>query len=210
METRTILEKIRQRGFTISAIGNAISLSPKRLLNDRMISFVREHKEELLTALYQEQDERKSSHLERKRALHQDRLEVLRCLIRRYLNSGDPIRVMVTDSEVDEYFDWVLRQHDYDFEDAISTYRNLIPEPNLMCKCRYRPPFCSCGGAAASGRVTCNDCKYFIPDQVGDGAGIGHCTIGLQYTQELNGHRPLYRYADRCCDRFSLLQGKIE
>ncbi len=202
MEARSILGKIRQHGVTIKAIGNTILLAPKKLINDRIVGFVRDHKEKLLTALYQEEDERKALHRERKRALNQGRLEVFRCLMRRHLKPSDLSRMVPTDYEIEEYIDGALKQNDYDIEDAILTYRNIIPTPTLVCKCGYRPPFCSCGGIPVSGMVTCSQCENFTPDKVGDGTGIGLCSLGLQYTEELHGHKPLYRYADRRCDKF--------
>jgi len=59
----------------------------------------------------------------------------------------------------------------------------------------------SCGLKA----VACNDCKYFTPDSIGDGAGIGDCALGVKWTQEYNGRRPLFRYAERDCSSFSKL-----
>jgi len=52
--------------------------------------------------------------------------------------------------------------------------------------------------------VACNDCKYFTPDSIGDGVGIGDCALGVTWTQEYNGRKPLFRYAKRHCSSFSL------
>jgi hypothetical protein len=73
-----------------------------------------------------------------------------------------------------------------------------------ICKCRYQPPFCSCNYMHPN-QVTCDQCINFNPDQIGDGAGIGSCKIGIEWTQEINGHMPLYRYAHRHCDQFTKL-----
>jgi len=53
--------------------------------------------------------------------------------------------------------------------------------------------------------VTCNTCELFTPDEIGDGAGIGDCALGIKWTQEYNGRRPLFRYAERHCVQFSKL-----
>lgn len=51
--------------------------------------------------------------------------------------------------------------------------------------------------------VTCNQCKHFIGDKIGDGAGIGDCSIGIEWTQEVRGRLPLFRYAERHCNKFT-------
>lgn len=53
--------------------------------------------------------------------------------------------------------------------------------------------------------VTCNTCEHFTSDKVGDGTGIGECYLGVKWTQEFDGRRPLYRYAERHCVKFSKL-----
>jgi hypothetical protein len=53
--------------------------------------------------------------------------------------------------------------------------------------------------------VSCNKCEHFTPDQIGDGAGIGHCDMGVKWTKEWCGRMPLYRYAERHCEKFSKL-----
>jgi len=153
MEARTLLERIRQRGFTIKAVGGAISLAPKQLINDRMITFVREHKEALLTALYQEKDVQKAIHRERKLALPKDLLHISRALLRRFLNDakcrdmtnykGSPI---INDKVVETYLDDELINFDYEIEAMIKMYRVYTPSSASKCKCVYQPPFCSCGG----------------------------------------------------------------
>jgi hypothetical protein len=51
--------------------------------------------------------------------------------------------------------------------------------------------------------VTCNSCVHFSPDKIGDGAGIGDCYLNVKWTQEFDGRRPLYRYAERHCEKYS-------
>ena len=53
--------------------------------------------------------------------------------------------------------------------------------------------------------ISCDLCEHFSPDDIGDGAGIGTCKLGIKWTQEYNGRKPLYRYADRHCEKFSKL-----
>lgn len=57
--------------------------------------------------------------------------------------------------------------------------------------------------------IICNACEYFTADPVGDGAGIGHCAFGIEWTEEFNGRKPLFRYAERHCDKFRKLSGKF-
>jgi hypothetical protein len=215
MEAVAVLQKIRQQGFVIKAEGAQISLSPKLLINDKMISFIRKHKQALLTALYQEQDKHKALHLERKRALRSGRLEIFRILLRRFLN--DPkCRDMVNykgslpinDKAVADYLDMELLNFDYDIEATIDIYRIYTPigDPSTItcAKCGYNPQFCSCGTVPV-GMVACDACEHFTPDQIGDGGGIGTCGVQIKSTQEINGRMPLYRYAHRHCDKFSKL-----
>lgn len=139
MKARTLLKKLTEHGLTVKIVDDKIRLSPRQLINDKVLAFVRTHKNDLLCALHDE-------NRERKRTLHQGRLDVLRVIMRRYLKSGDPSRMIPTSYEIEDYIDWVLKQHDFDLEDAITTYRNITPEPVFVCECRYLPPFCSCGG----------------------------------------------------------------
>ena len=53
--------------------------------------------------------------------------------------------------------------------------------------------------------VACDNCEQFTPDKIGDGAGIGDCGLGIKWTQEYNGRRPLFRYSERHCNDFSKL-----
>jgi hypothetical protein len=53
--------------------------------------------------------------------------------------------------------------------------------------------------------VTCNACNHFNPDTIGDGFGIGECYLGVKWTRQFDGRRPLYRYAERNCEKFSKL-----
>lgn len=52
---------------------------------------------------------------------------------------------------------------------------------------------------------SCDRCEYFTPDPVGDGAGIGQCKKGIEWTQEPSGRLALFRYAYRYCRVFSKL-----
>ena len=51
--------------------------------------------------------------------------------------------------------------------------------------------------------VSCNSCAHFSPDKIGDGIGIGDCSLNVKWTQEFDGRRPLYRYAERHCEKYS-------
>jgi|SRR5579862_1149555 len=154
MDVSIILQKIRQRGLVITPIGNNISLTPKNLLDDRMISFLRKHKELLLTALYQEQNEQQALHRKRKLALQQGRVHVLRILLWRFLQNGKCRQMInhqenseINDKSVEVYFDGELVNFDYDIEVIIDMYRIYTPESAVVdkfCSCGYVPPFCSC------------------------------------------------------------------
>lgn len=50
--------------------------------------------------------------------------------------------------------------------------------------------------------ATCDACEFFSQDQTGSGAGIGRCKHGIEWTEEISGRMPLYRYARRYCNRF--------
>lgn len=50
--------------------------------------------------------------------------------------------------------------------------------------------------------IQCNKCKHFMPDTIGDGAGIGHCEMNIKWTSNSHGKMPLYRYADRYCVQY--------
>jgi len=105
----------------------------------------------------------------------------------------------------ENFLDEVLRLYDYDLEQAIDAYR-MIVEPIItfgaVCgQCCYSPVFCMCADVASC-EVSCGDCQHFIPDTVGDRVGIGSCHIGLIWTRESSGMRPLYRFAKRHCDKF--------
>ena len=52
-------------------------------------------------------------------------------------------------------------------------------------------------------QVSCSSCLHFTPDHVGSGTGIGICHLGVIWTHENNGRMPLYRYADRHCEKYS-------
>jgi hypothetical protein len=51
--------------------------------------------------------------------------------------------------------------------------------------------------------IACNDCIHFTPDKIGDGAGIGSCSCDINWTQEINGRSPLFRYTKRHCNDFN-------
>jgi predicted nucleic-acid-binding Zn-ribbon protein len=72
-------------------------------------------------------------------------------------------------------------------------------------QCGYRKPFCSCKLIAGKGMAICNDCEHFTVDDIGDGAGIGNCELGIKWTQEFTGRMPLFRYSERHCEQFSKL-----
>lgn len=74
--------------------------------------------------------------------------------------------------------------------------------------CGYNKPFCSCK-IPCPGTVTCNDCRLFIPDNIGDGVGIGRCELGVTWTTVFNRRKmPLYRYSERYCDKFIKLMSE--
>lgn len=54
--------------------------------------------------------------------------------------------------------------------------------------------------------VQCDHCMHFTPDTIGSGAGIGNCAVGVKWTQQVHGRMPLYRYADRHCVQYKLLE----
>jgi len=198
MRERTLLKQLTDYGLAVQVADNKIRLSPRQLINDRVLTFVRTHKNDLLCALYDE-------HHERKRILRQGRIEVLRVILRRYLKPGTPGVSAVTATEVEEFLDDVLRYFNYDLERAITHYDNITPAPILTCQCGLRPPFCTCSGIPIAGVVTCNSCKHFTPDNIGDGTGIGECVCGVEWTMaalSLQGRMPLYRYANRRCNQF--------
>jgi hypothetical protein len=124
------------------------------------------------------------------------RVQILRVLIR---NKFKDHRDTLTESEywerVEKYLDGVLIKFDYNLEEAIDHYRSLFLDENFDLY-----------GIPISGMVACNDCLHFIPDQIGDGAGVGQCGLGITWTKGLGGRMPLYRYIDRRCDTFSKLQ----
>lgn len=82
--------------------------------------------------------------------------------------------------------------------------RNYATE--LICsQCGYFKSLCECAPGCNPQIVTCNGCEHFTPDKIGDGAGIGNCSLGITWTQEYNGRRPLFRYSERHCSNFSKL-----
>jgi hypothetical protein len=187
VKARTLLRKLTDYGLTVQAINDeTIRLSPPELVNDKVLTFIRTHKNDLLCALH---DEQKTIHHRRKAALREGRVEILRITLRHYLKPGNPSNNVVSKHELEEYLDCVLKQFDYAIEDAIQTYKNIIVKPVMTCKCGYNPPFCSCGGISLSAVVACNQCEHFIPDNIGDG-GIGKCDLDIEWTSELKGRMP--------------------
>lgn len=152
MKARMLLKKLTDYGLTVKQIDDKIRLSPPYLVNDKVISFVRAHKNDLLYALH---DETPEKHLERKNALHPGRLHIMKVLIRRFLNV-ESCRQMVNykdklpinDNAIEDYLEMELVNFDYDLEAMINMYRHYTPPVNnfsITCKkCGYNPPFCSC------------------------------------------------------------------
>lgn len=91
---------------------------------------------------------------ERKFALHKGRLEVLRILLRRFLNNAKcqamvnyKGKTLINNKAVEDYLDMELVNFDYDLEAIIDMYRLYTPEPitEVICRtCGYRPLFCIC------------------------------------------------------------------
>lgn len=181
--------------FSVPQPSKSHEMTANLMSNDSSVSFV-SHRDKLL------------QHLRRKKSLGH-RVEILRILIRRIMveirdqKSSDQSTFIVNDSTVEAIVDLELANYEYDLEKAIDSCRCMAPEPVLFCKCGYRHPFCSCDGTPASDVVTCNSCKHFTPDAIGDGAGIGTCALGVESTQELSGKTPLFRYSNRHCDKFN-------
>ena len=116
MEARTLLQKIRQRGFTVKALGNNLSLAPKQLINDQILFSFQKNKQKLLTARYEEEDE----HKKKKNKLGH-RLGTLQiCLKRCYGNSwkDDPESWL----RLNQWLDQILMDWNYDLEGAIAHY----------------------------------------------------------------------------------------
>lgn len=151
------------------------------------------------------------AHSDRKKSLGH-RVQILRVLIKRFLNDSECREMvnyqgtLINDKAIEDYLDTELSNFDYDLEAAVTMYRHYTPDPVLTCKCAYQAPFCSCESIQIPGVVACNNCEKFIPDNIGDGAGIGNCTHGVQWTEEIHGRMPLFRYASRHCNKFSKWQ----
>lgn len=56
--------------------------------------------------------------------------------------------------------------------------------------------------------VACDKCNHFMPDQVGDGSGIGQCDLRIGWTKSPRGKIPLFRYAKRFCSKFTRPEGQ--
>lgn len=201
MKPRTLLKKLTDYGLTVYTNGAKIRLSPRQLVNDKVISFVTKNKTDLLTALYE-------VHIEKKNGLG-NRLQVLRIAIK---NCCIGKRSLMAEEEfwkhVEMQVDEILPKLGYDLEEAINYYRSQYLDQNFdlygACKrCSYAPPFCKCAPSNTTSGVVCNDCQYFVPDKIGDGIGIGTCELGLTLTPAMiGGQMPLYRFAKRRCGDF--------
>ncbi|MHB1947066.1 MAG: hypothetical protein ACYCQI_02985 [Gammaproteobacteria bacterium] len=199
MRARTLLKKLTDHGLTIKINGDNVRLSPLRLVNDNVLTFVRVNKAKLLVALWEE-------HREKKQSLGH-RVQVLRVLAQRYLegNADTSLASKTIDAQVIEgCLDDALIQFNYDVEAVINFYKSLVSPPVISCKCGYQHPFCICG-IIPTHTVVCENCEHFLPDIIGDGTGIGRCGLGIQGTQEYNGMLPLFRFAARTCQQYSKL-----
>lgn len=137
MKARTLLKKLTDYGLKVTQSGDNIRLSPSQLVNDKVLTFVRSHKNHLLSALHDEQTE---LHSKKKLSLREGRLEVFRLMLQRYLKLNQA-------SKIEDFLDDILIQFNYDLEKAINYYRKITPEPMLIdvrCQCGYMPPFCNC------------------------------------------------------------------
>lgn len=95
-----------------------------------------------------------------------------------------------------EYIEDQVKAWLHDLDPAIACFQDLadkIPKPRI-----FKP--------APLKHITCNECSNFLPDSIGDGAGIGSCAVGVIWTEDSRGRSPLYRYAERRCDLFSRLK----
>jgi hypothetical protein len=202
MKARALLKKLIAYGVTVRQVGHNIRLSPRRLINDKVIAFASKNKEDLLAALLEE-------HQEKKCALGY-RMQILRVLIKNKLRSehlGMAYNELL--QQVESHLDGELVKHGYDLETAIKYWQDLYGYENLdvydLCKkCRNVSAYCRCENTidVVNYIVTCDQCKHFMPDQIGDGAGIGQCVEGKEWTQKYNGRMPLFRYATRYCEEF--------
>lgn len=59
MKPRTLLKKLTDYGLSVTVNDDKIRLSPRGLINEKVISFVVSNKEQLLAALYEEHREKK-------------------------------------------------------------------------------------------------------------------------------------------------------
>lgn len=188
MDASIVLQKIRRRGFVITPSGGQISIKPKKRLDERMIAFLQANKPVLLTALYQEQDDAKILHQKKMRALRPGRLHVLKTHIQRWLRSLNPDRLIPSDKETNDCVESILINNGYDLENAIDTHSFTT---DLY------------GQDSISLTVTCDACDHFSPDTIGDGVGIGSCSLGMLGTPEPSGFMPSYRFAKRHCIKFT-------
>lgn len=82
-------------------------------------------------------------HRERKQALRQGRLVILRNLIKQCFGD-DWVYVTTHWDELEDIIDRALKDYDYDLEQVIDNYRKIAPPFTVhdpRCKCGYMPPF---------------------------------------------------------------------
>lgn len=137
MKARSLLKKLTDHGLTVKQVDDKIRLSPVMLINEKVISFVRNHKEALISALNDE-------HREKKRKLGH-RIGTLQVCLRRYYEAqGQWKDDALHWQALNQWLDQILVCWKYNLEEAIDHYGSLTPEPAYTCKCGLRAPFCSC------------------------------------------------------------------
>ncbi len=189
---KNLLESLNEQEFNLQIKGEAIRISPRALLTDKIRILVKSNKQLLLAAL-------QNRHLEKKQLLGHRIGTLQLCLRRCYGNSwkDEPSSW----ARLNQWLDQILIDWNYDLEGAIGHYGSLTPEPTYFCKCGLKAPFCSCVGSYMLGAVKCILCVHFKPDACGSG-GIGSCGNGIEFTVEAGRHRPLYPNSWRHCDKF--------
>lgn len=140
MKPRTLLKKLTDHGLTVKRIqDNTLRLFPMKLVNEKVILFVKRNKEALISALIDEHREKRNTLGHRV-----GRLQV--CLIRGFEAEGawkdDNHHWQMLNAIVDR----ILIERNYRLEEAIQHYETLFPEPAYHCKCGYKAPFCGCPG----------------------------------------------------------------
>lgn len=131
MKARTLLKKLIDHGLKVRQVGDSIRLSPLQLVNDKVLTFVHTHKNDLLCALHDEHEELRRK---RKLVLQQGRVHVLRILLWRFLQNNKCRHMVnyqgsteINDQSVEAYFDGELVNFDYDIEVMIDIYRIYTP-----------------------------------------------------------------------------------